>query len=68
MMSSRQDLADEVSVELEAMQAIAGALARLRDPRARWRVPRRATGRLLDSLARGFAIEFQRLALEWRSA
>jgi len=68
MMSSRQDLPDEVSVELEAMQAIAGALVRLRDPRARWRVPRRATGRLLDSLARGFAIEFQRLALEWRSA
>jgi hypothetical protein len=67
-MSSRQDLPDEVSVELEAMQAIAGALVRLRDPRAPWRVPRRATGRLLDSLVRGFAIEFQRLALERRSA
>jgi hypothetical protein len=46
-MSPRQDRSDEVSVELEVMQTIADALARLRDPQAQWRVLCWTTDRLL---------------------
>jgi hypothetical protein len=40
-----------VGVELEAMQAIAHALTRLRDPRARWRVLRWTIERFLAAPA-----------------
>jgi hypothetical protein len=46
-MTPRQNRSDTLSIELEVMQTIADALARLRDPGAQWRVLCWTTERLL---------------------